>query len=127
MIADGSFREDLYYRINLVKIHIPTLSQRKTDIPLLAKFFINNLSELYGRPALKIDKPALDWLQNQNFPGNIRQLKNLVERTALVSPQNLLTIKEFQQQYSGSENEQWKDQFTCRRKHFIGRNGIAYD
>jgi DNA-binding NtrC family response regulator len=76
--------------------------QRRSDIPLLAKFFINNLSEIYDRP-LKIDREALGWLQNQNFPGNIRQLKNLVERTALISVQNTLTIKDFQQQYSGSD------------------------
>ncbi|MFT5265477.1 MAG: DNA-binding NtrC family response regulator [Polaribacter sp.] len=102
MVAEGTFREDLYYRINLIKIQIPTLVQRRSDIPLLAKFFINNLSEIYDRP-LKIDREALGWLQNQNFPGNIRQLKNLVERTALISVQNTLTIKDFQQQYSGSD------------------------
>lgn len=102
MVAEGTFREDLYYRINLIKIQIPTLAQRRTDIPLLAKFFIRNLGEIYDRP-LKIDRTALDWLQNQTFPGNIRQLKNLVERTALVTPQSILNIKDFQQQYSGSE------------------------
>ncbi len=102
MIADGTFREDLYYRINLIKIQIPALNQRTSDIPLLAKAFLLNMGELYDRPTLRIDRDALQWLQQQPFPGNIRQLKNLVERTALVSPNNLLTTKEFQQQYHGS-------------------------
>ncbi|MFK7810216.1 MAG: sigma-54-dependent transcriptional regulator [Saprospiraceae bacterium] len=101
MVAENSFREDLYYRINLIKIQIPTLSQRRTDIPLLAKYFLRNISEIYDRP-LRIDREALSWLQNQNFPGNIRQLKNLVERTALVSAKDKLTTKDFQQQYSDS-------------------------
>jgi DNA-binding NtrC family response regulator len=102
MVVEGRFREDLYYRINLIKIQIPSLSQRQTDIPLLATFFINNLGDIYKRP-LCIERTALEWLQQQIFPGNIRQLKNLVERTALVSSHHVLSTKDFQQQYSGSE------------------------
>jgi len=97
-VALGLFREDLLYRINLITIHLPALRERPSDIPLLVNFFINNLKEIYGREALSIAPGALRWLQQLPLPGNIRQLKNLVERTVLISSTNELTIDDFQSQ-----------------------------
>lgn len=98
MVARGEFREDLYYRINLISLDLPSLRQRPSDIPLLATHFVNNLATLYGKEDLRISKDAKAWLENQEFPGNIRQLKNFVERTVLVSGGSVLDIKDFQAQ-----------------------------
>ena len=98
MVAKGSFREDLLYRINLISIHLPALRQRPKDIPPLLSFFINNLKEIYNRPALTVTPQAVKWLQQLPLPGNIRQLKNLVERFVLVSRRDKLDIDDFSSQ-----------------------------
>lgn len=98
MVQMGTFREDLLYRINLVTIHLPALRERKGDIPLLVNFFITNLKEIYSRPHLTVSPSAVRWLQQLPLPGNIRQLKNLVERTVLISDKNELGIDDFQAQ-----------------------------
>lgn len=93
MMETGRFREDLYYRINLLNIHLPSLSERREDIPLLARSFVENLSRDGKRR--KVEDSALEWLSTQDFPGNIRQLRNLVERTCLLSGNNAVTIRDF--------------------------------
>lgn len=98
MVNAGLFREDLLYRINLITIHLPALRERANDIPLLVNFFIDNLKEIYQRPSLTIAPSAMRWLQQLPLPGNIRQLKNLVERTVLISANNELGIEDFQAQ-----------------------------
>jgi DNA-binding NtrC family response regulator len=98
MVSAGTFREDLLYRINLITIHLPPLRERVGDIPLLVNFFIDNLKEIYNRPYLKVSAAAIKWLQQLELPGNIRQLKNLVERSILVSRNNELGIEDFRAQ-----------------------------
>ncbi|RYF96261.1 MAG: sigma-54-dependent Fis family transcriptional regulator, partial [Chitinophagaceae bacterium] len=88
MVSMDTFREDLLYRINLITIKLPSLRERKEDIPLLVAFFIANLKEIYNRPSLSVSAEAMKWLQQLELPGNIRQLKNLVERSILVSRKN---------------------------------------
>jgi len=100
MVNNGLFREDLLYRINLISIHLPSLRERPADIPLLVNFFIDNMKEIYSRPDLSVAPAAMRWLQSLPLPGNIRQLKNLVERTVLISPKNELGIADFQSQLS---------------------------
>ena len=104
MVVKSTFREDLLYRINLIIIHLPALRERPNDIPLLVEFFVDNLRQIYQRPHLQVTREALQWLKNLNLPGNIRQLKNLVERTVLISHRDVLTIEDFQQNYQGSKN-----------------------
>ena len=98
LVNENKFREDLFYRINLITIRLPALRERKSDIPLLVNFFVNNLKTLYNRPNLTVDKAALKWLKELKLPGNIRQLKNLVERTVLVTANDTLTVSDFQKQ-----------------------------
>jgi DNA-binding NtrC family response regulator len=98
MVGKGTFREDLLYRINLITIKLPALRERRKDIPLLVQFFLNNLREIYNKPGLEVSKAALTWLQQLPLPGNIRQLKNLVERSVLVSNKNMLGIEDFKSQ-----------------------------
>jgi len=98
MANNGTFREDLLYRINLITVTLPALRERPKDIPLLVEFFINNLKQIYNRPDLAVSKAAMKWLQQLPLPGNIRQLKNLVERSILVSNKNVLEIDDFRSQ-----------------------------
>lgn len=98
MVAAGSFREDLLYRINLITIQLPALRDRPKDIPLLVNFFLQNLRTIYNRPDLSVSADALKWLQQLLLPGNIRQLKNLVERSVLVSKKDQLGIEDFRSQ-----------------------------
>jgi len=104
MVAKGTFREDLFYRINLITLHLPPLRERPGDIPLLAVFFVDNLKIIYERPRLSIQPQALQWLKNLSLPGNIRQLKNLVERTVLLSTGDELRIADFQKNWQDVHN-----------------------
>lgn len=101
MVSRGTFREDLLYRINLITVRLPALRERPQDIPLLVSFFLRNLREVYQRD-LSVTPEAMKWLQLLSLPGNIRQLKNLVERTVLVNRKNRLDVADFQQQYQMS-------------------------
>ena len=98
MVSRTTFREDLLYRINLITVYLPALRERPKDIPLLLNFFINNLKEIYNRPELAVTPSAMKWLQTLPLPGNIRQLKNLVERSILVSKKDTLDIEDFRSQ-----------------------------
>ena len=106
MVSSSTFREDLLYRINLITITLPALRDRPGDIPLLVNFFINNLKQIYNRPQLTVSKTAMKWLQQLPLPGNIRQLKNLVERSILVSKTNELDIDDFKSQLEQSPIKQ---------------------
>jgi two-component system NtrC family response regulator len=103
MVAEGKFREDLYYRINLITVRLPALRQRPGDIPLLVNYFIGNMQELYGRPGLEASPEALNWLKGQPFSGNIRELKNVVERAVLLSNGNRLELADFEAQLQSNK------------------------
>ena len=105
MVSAGLFREDLLYRINLINIHLPALKDRKDDIPLLVNFFIDNLKEIYNRPLLQVPAQTMRWLKELPLPGNIRQLKNLVERTVLISRRDELKVEDFKSQLHPAPKE----------------------
>lgn len=96
MVSKGQFREDLFYRINLITVHLPALRERPGDIPLLVSYFVDNLKTIYGRPDLRVSPTAQKWLKNLPLPGNIRQLKNGVERTVLLSSNDELQVDDFE-------------------------------
>lgn len=102
MVKEGTFREDLFYRINLIRFQLPPLRERREDIPLLVQYFIDNLKGIYNRERLQVKSSALKWLSEQNFPGNIRELKNLVERTVLISNHDVLESEDFKTQIDHS-------------------------
>lgn len=98
MVRDRTFREDLFYRINLITVTLPPLRERPEDIPLLVEHIVGKASAETGREIPEITADALDYLAGLPYPGNIRELKNLVERTLLVSNARVLTRREFQAQ-----------------------------
>jgi two-component system, NtrC family, response regulator len=95
MVEKGEFREDLLYRLNLITIHLSPLRERPQDIPVLADHFLKSIGTVYRRK-LSVGEAALRWLQGQYWPGNIRQLKHVLERTVLISGQDLLEAGDFQ-------------------------------
>jgi DNA-binding NtrC family response regulator len=99
MVAEGTFREDLYYRINLITLDLPPLRTRSGDIPRLVRDLLQRMAKNYGLDPIKVDESALNWLQRQHFSGNIRQLKNLVERTVLLSGKSELGLEDFRPHY----------------------------
>jgi two-component system response regulator PilR (NtrC family) len=80
MVAEGQFREDLYYRINVIPVRLPSLRDRAGDVPLLAEHFVTKFAELMKKPISGISRPALDCLQGHAWPGNVRELENAIER-----------------------------------------------
>lgn len=94
MIQEGRFREDLFYRINLISVHLPPLRERKEDIPLLARHFIKCRCEADGLPPATLSDDALRHLRAYSYPGNIRQLKNIVERALLMSGKSTITAED---------------------------------
>ena len=91
MIAGGSFREDLFYRINVVTIHIPPLRERKTDIPVLVDFFLKKYSKENRKEISGLSREALDYLMRYNFPGNVRELENIIERAVVLTRSDVIT------------------------------------
>jgi transcriptional regulator with PAS, ATPase and Fis domain len=89
-IATGKFREDLYYRLSTVPIQLPPLRQRKEDIHLLFRKFANDFADKYRMPAIKLKESAVDLIQQYNWPGNIRQLRNLVEQLSVIETEREL-------------------------------------
>src|SRR5258705_761062 len=83
-IADGKLRSDLMYRLNVFSIHLPSLSQRKEDLPLLAQHLVTQLAEKHHRPARFLSPSALDVLQFHAWPGNVRELRNVIERAVII-------------------------------------------
>lgn len=98
MVRERTFREDLFYRINLITVHLPALRERREDIPLLARHFADKLCEANGMEKVDFAPSAMDYLQRLSYPGNIRELKNLVERTLLVSGKEELDVEDFKAQ-----------------------------
>jgi two-component system response regulator PilR (NtrC family) len=94
-VLEGSFREDLYYRLNVINIAIPPLRERKDDIPLLANYFLKKYSQETNKEVTEISSFAMDCLMNYHFPGNIRELENIIERgialakTSIMLPDSL--------------------------------------
>ncbi|HPE75619.1 MAG TPA: sigma-54 dependent transcriptional regulator [Draconibacterium sp.] len=94
MVENGAFREDLYYRLNVVNINVPPLRERVDDIPLLAEYFIKKYCTTMNRPVMTIEPAALKRLEQFPFPGNIRELENMIERAIVVGNGKKITLKD---------------------------------
>ncbi|MFZ2960392.1 MAG: sigma-54 dependent transcriptional regulator [Candidatus Ozemobacteraceae bacterium] len=94
-IRRGRFREDLYYRLNVVEIRIPPLRDRMEDLQPLVNFFLETFSQKYRKSALKIDEAGYRTLRDHDWPGNVRELRNIVERAVVLSRSDLIGPKDF--------------------------------
>src|SRR5207248_11634392 len=85
-ITKGNYREDLFYRLNVIPFYVPPLRERKEDVPLLARHFLREFSAAYSRHPRQISDDALDVLMRYPWPGNVRELRNVVERVVIMNP-----------------------------------------
>ena len=93
-VANGTFRSDLFYRLNVFPIEVPPLRERKEDIPLLVEHFVERSSEKIGKQFCKIARRTLELCQSYHWPGNIRELQNVVERSVIVSSEDMFRVDE---------------------------------
>ena len=100
LVKEGKFRRDLYYRLNVVPIHMPLLKDRKNDVPLLTRFFIDRFAKSMAVEPFEISNQAMQQLMDYSWPGNVRELLNVIERTAIMT--SGLIIKKF---YINAEDE----------------------
>jgi two-component system response regulator PilR (NtrC family) len=91
-MVEGRFRDDLYFRLNVIQIFVPPLRDRREDIPALAAHFLAKFSEKHGKPMARIDGEAMRALLAYDFPGNVRELENLLERATIMETKNVISI-----------------------------------
>ena len=115
MVNERTFREDLFYRVNLITVKLPALRERREDVPLLVRHFADRQAETNGLPRTEFSADAMQFLSRLPYPGNIRELKNLVERTILVSGKPTLDASDFDAQYI-----RHNDQKAAESTSFIG-------
>ncbi|MGQ9857759.1 MAG: sigma-54-dependent transcriptional regulator [Thermodesulfobacteriota bacterium] len=100
LVEEGRFRSDLYFRLNVVALHVPPLSQRKEDIPLLAHHFLRKFSSRQGKEIKGITEEMMGLLMNYPFPGNVRELENVIERAVALSKGGMLEAKDLPQEFT---------------------------
>ena len=108
LIEENKFREDFYYRLNVINILIPALRRRKEDIPLLIDYFIKKYAKENDKNISRISSEALDTLMKYNYPGNIRELENLIERMVVLARDEIITSRELPIQFSASDDAENK-------------------
>lgn len=140
-VASGTFRSDLFYRLNVFPLEVPPLRNRKEDIPMLVEYFVQRFSQQMGKHVRKIDRKTLNLCQRYDWPGNIRELQNIVERAVILSENDIFSIEEswllFEKQSeiesSGSLRETLLDQerkiieaaLVASKGKIAGHNGAA--
>ncbi len=94
-VKAGRFREDLFYRINVVTIHVPPLRERTEDIPILADYFLRRYAVKFKKPVFGFEDEVISAFIRYNWPGNVRELQNAIERAVILTPNRILTLKDF--------------------------------
>jgi DNA-binding NtrC family response regulator len=94
-VAHGSFRQDLLYRLNVFPIEVPPLRERKEDILMLVEYFVQRYAKRAGKNIRSIDQKTLDLLQSYDWPGNIRELQNVIERSIILSSTDIFSVDEW--------------------------------
>lgn len=105
LIKKGQFREDLYFRLNVIPIHIPSLKNRRSDLPILANHFIQKFNYEKKKKIAGLSVEAFEALQNYNWPGNIRELENLIERLTIIIGEGVIQLSDLPTRYSNIKKE----------------------
>lgn len=103
MVSNELFREDLLYRINTIHIEVPPLRHRRSDIPVLAEFFLKKYKDKYAKPSIRINSQALDALIGYNWPGNIRELQHTIEKAVILSDGSVIKPEDLMIKYSSGD------------------------
>jgi formate hydrogenlyase transcriptional activator len=122
-IASGAFRSDLFYRLNVIPMEIPSLRQRKEDIPMLIEYFIDRYSRKAGKRIKAIEKKTLELLQAYSWPGNVRELQNIIERSVVLSETETFSVDESwlsrQPSHISSTTSQLSERIVAQEKEMI--------
>ena len=121
LVKQGKFREDLYYRLNVFSIVVPPLRERRTDIPILAYYFLSKFTTAMNKPVKNISKEAMDFLSNYDWPGNVRELENAIERAVVIGKESSIHVKDLPFHVSNnmiSENGE-KSLASMESKHIL--------
>lgn len=126
-VASGAFREDLYYRINIVPIHIPPLKERRDDIPYFIKNFLNLFAKKYGKTQMTLSQSSYNALLSYDYPGNVRELKHAIERAVVLCNDSIIQLKHLPEEIAynlshspcGKEDMTLEDSIKCFEKQKI--------
>ncbi|MBC8376609.1 MAG: sigma-54-dependent Fis family transcriptional regulator [FCB group bacterium] len=123
-VERGTFREDLYYRLNIIEIYLPALSERKDDIPLLVTHFVNKYNNELKRRIIGVDNEAMKSLVNYNWKGEVRELENIVERAVLLSDGDMISTEDLPSRTAESSGSGYPDNLkeasrSFERKHIV--------
>jgi Nif-specific regulatory protein len=111
-IREGKFREDLYYRLNVIPLHLPPLRERVEDILLLVDYFVHEFSKKKGRETLTFSPDALRHLIRYEWPGNVRELENLIERLTILVTANVVTVSDLPEKFHQTADSRTDDRFS---------------
>jgi formate hydrogenlyase transcriptional activator len=92
LVSEGKFRSDLYYRLNVLPLRVPSLRERQGDVPLLAAFFVQKFAQKHGKPVSQVSEETMRRLAGYHWPGNVRELQNVIERAVVLAHGNTLTL-----------------------------------
>ena len=99
LVEDGKFREDLYFRLNIIPLYLPSLRNRRTDIPLLCEYFMGRFAVSLNYPDVRIDEEVIEKLTNYSWPGNVRELENIIERMLVLSKGGHITMDQLPHEF----------------------------
>ena len=116
LVRENKLREDLFYRLNVFQIHLPPLRERMEDLPDLISFFINKFNRVMSKHITGIDEEALTILRNYSFPGNIRELENIIERAFILSEENIIRINDIGLTAVNLQNEKYSGSAGIKKK-----------
>jgi DNA-binding NtrC family response regulator len=121
MVADGSFREDLFYRLNIIPIQVPPLRERKADIPLLAQFFLSHFKRIYDKDVRGFSQSALVQLSSQTWPGNVRELENRVQQLVVLATEPFIhVVDDASSELTAAQNAPRSGTFKEEKKRVVG-------
>jgi transcriptional regulator with PAS, ATPase and Fis domain len=127
MVREGSFREDLYYRLKVMHIHLPPLRERREDIPLLVNHFIDYYNKEYRARKDGITKEAMEYLLAYGWPGNVRELKNLIERAILLNKESYLKVEDLPYEILSSLNGSKENEILNLINLSLPQEGISLE
>jgi two-component system response regulator AtoC len=119
-VKEGRFREDLYYRLNVVTIELPPLRERREDIPLLAQHFLAKFAVENQKEVSTFSPEAMDFIMNYHWPGNVRELENAIERAVILAKDNVITLAELPQEHLAPLPSSLRDLREVEREHILG-------
>jgi DNA-binding NtrC family response regulator len=121
LVEEGKFRDDLYYRLNVIEINLPSLSERREDIPLLVQHFIERFRNEMGKPIKGVDNNVMHLLMNRTWKGEVRELQNVIERAMIFCDGEYITVKELPENIGGEVREEVPSEEDVRLKEAVRR------